>query len=443
MALLIIKEEKQPSRDHRLLQRAVIGRTSDCDIAIKDGHSSRRHAVVYRHGSEYFVRDLDTRNGTQVNGENITTRRLRSGDDVRIGLTRIVLRLDPGEDQSGASFAGMEILERVGAGAASTVYRARQRNLGRLVALKTYPVAEGEDTDHWLRSFGVAALDHPNIARVHDAGVEGGQKYLVMEFVRGTNLAARLRSEGRLSPAECLSIMSQTAQALAHAHNNGVIHANLRPSKIYVQPDGTVKVVDFGLPAPQLPKRGEAAQANVNAVYVSPEQCLGEPPGPSSDIYALGAIFYRIITGHPLFQGTDANDIIQRQILQSPVPPRDLVPDLPEAIASVLNRMLAKNPAERYASGAELADAVMPMVGPAAAAAPGAAEPAPARPAPRERPGPLIGGSPAMALIAGFLLVVALYALFLGSREMGHQAVWLKERIINLWEGEPRDEFAP
>jgi len=448
MAYLTIKEAKKPSRKVDFTGRAVIGRMNDCEVVIKDGHSSRRHVVIYRCGSDYFLHDLNTRNGTLVNGERITTRRLHFDDDILIGLTRVKLR-DDGSGISAKVIAGMDVFEKLGEGRLSRTFRARQKRLGRDIALKLYRVEQREDVDAWFNSVAKTAQVHPNIAGIYDIGIEGDDKYVAMEFVRGVSLEKRLRSEQRLSPAECVSMLSQAAEALAHAHNNGVVHGNLRPNKILIQPDGVVKLVDFGMAPPKVSVAGNNSDLKADPAYLSPEQCQGAMPGPSSDIYALGAIMYRVVTGHPLFQGTDAHDIIQQQMFQSPVPARDIVPNLPDAVVSLLDRMLAKSPSERFASGAELVDGVAPLVG--HSSSPGLpAEPlrqalSPPihqqnrRSAPHSRPASSQPGNPAVALIVGFLLIVMLYSLFLGGRELGRQAVWFKQHLIELMESDSNE----
>ncbi len=441
MAYLTIKEAKKPSRKVDFTGRVAIGRMNDCEVVIKDGHSSRRHAVIYRCCGDYFVRDLNTRNGTLVNGERITTRRLHFDDDILIGLTRVKLR-EGGSGISAQVIAGMDVFEKLGEGRLSRTFRARQKRLGRDIALKLYRVEPREDVEAWFKSVAKAALDHPNIAGIYEIGVEGDDKYVAMEFVRGVSLDERLKSEQRLAPTECVSMLSHMAQALAHAHNNGVVHGNLRPSKIFIQPDAVVKLVDFGMPSPKVSTSGDNSDLKADSAYLSPEQCQGELPGSSSDIYSLGAIMYRVVTGHPLFQGTDAHDIIQQQMLQSPVPAREIVPDLPDSVVSLLDRMLAKSPSERVASGAERVDALAPLVG--HSTSPGLpAEPVgqalgppihqqTGKSASHSRSASSQPGNPAVALIVGFLLIVMLYSLFLGGRELGRQAVWFKQHLIEL-----------
>lgn len=427
MPSLIIQEQNRPDREVELTDRAVIGRTKECSVLLEDAHLSRQHCVVFREGTDYFVQDLDTRNGTQVNGVAIKKQQLRDGDTVSIGLTKLTFRCEQPEAQSLSTIGGLDILETLGSGTSATVYRARHERLDRDFAVKVYPVVEGEDVEGWMRSAAsAAALDHPNVARIHDLGAERGWKYIVMELVQGQSLAEQILSGKAIQPVECLKTISHVADAVACAHEQGLIHGNLRPSKIYLRPDGSVKVVDFGLPLAEVSGSGGKPSSKVDPVYLSPEQCMGYHAVAASDIYSLGAIFYRLVTGVPLFEADSQHSVIEKQMMDAPIPARQIVPTLPDSVAALLDKMLAKTATERLASGKELVAAMEPLL------ATPETRPAPARRKHKDQADEETGGSAAVALIMGFMLIVVLYAVLLGGRELGHQAVWVKQRLMDM-----------
>jgi serine/threonine protein kinase len=270
--------------------------------------------------------------------------------------------------QPPADFADRyQILSVLGQGAFGVVYKARHSLMGRTVAIK---VLHEEMPDSMLmRRFQVEAqaasnLSHPNIVTVYDFGTSSNnQLYLVMDFVEGTDLDETLQSEGRLAVQRALNIFIQACDALEHAHHRGVIHRDLKPSNIMLATtDGaadTVKIVDFGLAklaavnAERLTATGDLLGT---PLYMSPEQCLGEPLDPRSDIYALGCIMYRVLTGHLPIEGKNILATLYQQISAPPVPFEKSAPGLqiPACVEKIVLKALQKDPAARYQSMAEL-----------------------------------------------------------------------------------------
>jgi serine/threonine protein kinase len=270
--------------------------------------------------------------------------------------------------QPPADFADRyQILSVLGQGAFGVVYKARHSLMGRTVAIK---VLHEEMPDSMLmRRFQVEAqaasnLSHPNIVTVYDFGASANnQLYLVMDFVEGTDLDETLQSEGRLAVQRALNIFIQACDALEHAHHRGVIHRDLKPSNIMLATtDGaadTVKIVDFGLAklaavnAERLTATGDLLGT---PLYMSPEQCLGEPLDARSDIYALGCIMYRVLTGHLPIEGKNILATLYQQISAPPVPFEKSAPGLqiPACVEKIVLKALQKDPAARYQSMAEL-----------------------------------------------------------------------------------------
>ncbi len=259
-----------------------------------------------------------------------------------------------------------ELLSPLARGGMGQVWRARDRLLGRPVAVKILRSEFTDDPGFRARfraeAQHAAMMVHPNIASVFDYGevaapdTQESVAYLVMELVDGESLAHLLHRERRLTPELTLSILRQTAAALAAAHAAGIVHRDVKPGNVLVAPDGTVKITDFGVAwsASSVALTG-TGQVIGTAHYLSPEQAEGGKATPASDVYALGAVAYECVAGRRVFDGESSVQIVLRQIRDDPDPlPDDVPPDLRELIL----RALAKDPAVRYADGAALKAAV-------------------------------------------------------------------------------------
>jgi hypothetical protein len=261
-------------------------------------------------------------------------------------------------------FPGHELLEEIGRGGMGVVYRARQTELDREVALKVvlHAAFAGSDVQDRIRKEAeiIARLDHPNIVRVHGVGEVEGLPYFTMEHCPGGSLARRLAG-GPLAPAEAAGLVERLARAVQAAHEQRVVHRDLKPANVLFAADGTPKVADFGL-ARRTDEAGQTASGAVLGTpsYMAPEQARGRgrKAGPAADVWALGAILYECFTGRPPFRADDALDTLVAVASQRPVPPRQLAPHVSRALEAVCLRCLEKDPARRFASAAELADAL-------------------------------------------------------------------------------------
>jgi len=260
---------------------------------------------------------------------------------------------------------GCEIISLVSQGGMGRLYQARQLSLDRTVAVKVLSpelVANHEFLARFRREAkALANLVHPNIVAVHDFGHEGEVHAIVMEYVEGESVADILAQTNIIPPLRAVNIVRQVAQGLQCAHQHGIIHCDLKPENILITPDGVAKVVDFGL-AKSL--RGNAMKVTQEGTilgtptYMSPEQCEGRPLDGRSDIYSLGATFYRMVAGRDAFEGENAFAIMLKH-QKEPVPdPRDFNADLPREIARVITRMMQKDPARRYQSASEVVAAL-------------------------------------------------------------------------------------
>src|SRR5581483_4962389 len=263
---------------------------------------------------------------------------------------------------AGRRLGHFELIEAVGAGGMAAVLKARDLELGRVVALKILPPEAAHDPESVTRfkqeARAAARLDHENIARVYFCGEDQGLHFIAFEFVEGDNLRALLDRRGPLPPAEAVHYMLQVATGLAHAAARGVVHRDIKPSNIIVTPAGRAKIVDMGLARHRDGPADGVTQSGVTLGtfdYISPEQAL-EPrqADARSDIYSLGCTFYHVLTGQPpVPDGTAAKKLHHHQHVP-PTDPRALNPAVPDELALVLGRMMAKDAGLRYQRPEEL-----------------------------------------------------------------------------------------
>jgi predicted Ser/Thr protein kinase len=274
----------------------------------------------------------------------------------------------------GSRLGNFELMEAIGAGGMATVIKARDVDLGRIVALKILPPATARDSEavtrFKLEARAAAKLDHENIARVYFCGEDRNLHFIAFEFVEGENLRQRIDRAGRLSATDAIHYLLQLSSGLAHAADRGVIHRDIKPSNILITPDGKAKIVDMGL-ARHLDGHsvnGGVTQSGVTLGtfdYISPEQALDPRRADiRSDIYSLGCAFYHALTGRPpVPEGTAAKKLYAHEN-ESPTDPRDLNPAVPDGLAMVLAKMMAKKPDYRYQSPADLATDLTMLLGP-------------------------------------------------------------------------------
>lgn len=256
---------------------------------------------------------------------------------------------------------GYEIREQIGAGGMGTVYKAWQASMERFVAVKVLPAHLTHDAQ-FLERFrreakAIAQLEHPHILPAYDFGTQDGVLYIAMRYVAGGTLRDLMR-RGPLPSSELIRLGAQIGGALAHAHQNGVIHRDLKPGNILLSPEGEAFLGDFGLArlAALSPVSGSSVIGT--PAYMSPEQGQGLPADARSDVYALGILLFELATGRLPFEADTALGLILKHI-HEPLPrPRQLVPQLPETLEQVIVRATAKDPAARYQTAGELVAAL-------------------------------------------------------------------------------------
>ena len=247
-----------------------------------------------------------------------------------------------------------EILESIGVGASSTVFKARDTLIGRIVAIKT--LQAGLNDDAWRERFMseariIGQLSHPRIVKLHDVGIDetSGSPYLVMEFVVGQTLEKHVAAK-KPELQQVYSWGAALARALAYAHEQGIIHGDIKPANIMINQDGRVMLTDFGI------ARFAAHVTHVGGLrgtpaYLSPEQIEGTPTDGRSDIFSLGIVLYQLATGQRPFQ-SDSVEAVCAQILKAKItPPTKVNPMLPRAFDGIIERCMARKPENRYANG--------------------------------------------------------------------------------------------
>lgn len=268
----------------------------------------------------------------------------------------------------GSRLGSFELLECVGGGGMGRVYRARDLNLDRIVAVKVLSREQAADAETLLRfrneALSAARLNHENIVQVYHVGEEEGLPYIVFEFIEGQNLRARVEQQGGLPLAEALSYTLQVTEALAHAAERNVVHRDIKPSNVLITGEGRVKLIDMGLARLQRPSAaGDLTASGVTLGtfdYISPEQARDPRTADvRSDIYSLGCTLFYMLAGQPPFpEGTVLQKLLQHQA-ENPPDIRRFRPDLPEEVSALLRRMMAKDPRRRFQSAAELTDALL------------------------------------------------------------------------------------
>ncbi|HEV7898513.1 MAG TPA: serine/threonine-protein kinase [Planosporangium sp.] len=254
--------------------------------------------------------------------------------------------------------------EPVADGGMGQVWRATDVSLGRTVAVKVLRPAlltdPGFDARFRAEARTMAALTHPNVVNVYDYGrsalaTGGDVAFLVMAYVDGEPLSRRIADAGRLPTTEAMSVVAQAAEALHAAHLRGIVHRDVKPANLLIQPSGMVTLVDFGVARSAAVTQITTANAILGtAMYMAPEQASGRQVSPATDIYALGAVAYHCLAGHPPFDGDGPLQIALRHVSEEPPP---LPGDIPLAARTLVERAMAKDPADRHATAAELAAA--------------------------------------------------------------------------------------
>jgi dienelactone hydrolase len=259
---------------------------------------------------------------------------------------------------AGRTIAHYRILEQLGAGGMGVVYKAVDTKLNRLVALKFLPAHMQHDPELKRQLIeearAASALDHPNIVVIHDIEETGGDLFIAMTYHEGATLREKIA--GGLDVKDALLIARQIAAGLAKAHDHGIFHRDIKPSNVIVAKDGVARIIDFGLARSVDITITTGGTVRGTPLYMSPEQAMGKPADPRTDLWSLGAVLYEMLAGRPPFQGDTQLRVMHAVVNEDPPPLRELRAGLPEEIQRITARALRKDPDSRYQSAADMAD---------------------------------------------------------------------------------------
>ncbi len=252
------------------------------------------------------------------------------------------------------------LTEQIGMGGMAIVYRAVDLRTGHNVAVKVLRPEYNEDSEFISRfqreAEAASKMTHHNIVNLLDVGMDGENRYLVMEYVQGKTLKTVIQERGKLSPALAGQIAIRILSALEHAHRNGIVHRDIKPQNILVHADGHIKVADFGIARianSSTLTKGDNVMGSVH--YFSPEQAKGEGANAASDLYSTGIVLYEMLTGRVPYDGDNPVAVAMQHLHATPVPIQNLAPDVPPALVRVCMKAMEKNPALRYQSARDMA----------------------------------------------------------------------------------------
>jgi serine/threonine protein kinase len=266
------------------------------------------------------------------------------------------------ESLVGRTFEKCRIIAKLGTGGMGSVWLAEHFGLGRKVAVKILPPEMGRDPEYVARFMREATtagrMEHPNIVQIHDVGYAEGRHFIVMQYVDGESLSTVVDNLGAMDPKDAAKIAAGMLRGLQHAHEEGVVHRDVKPDNVLITKGDEPKLLDFGLAietetALQITKDGMVVGT---PYYLAPEQARGQKATPLCDIYAAGVTLYYLLTGKRPFVGATALAVLNKHIHEPPVPPIKHRPVIPKTLNDIVLKMMAKKPAERYPSAGAAAD---------------------------------------------------------------------------------------
>ncbi len=385
--------------------RLLIGSDPErADYVIEGAGIDGLHCAIGRlKGGSWAIKDLGSRFGTSVNGQPASASRLSAGDVIVLGSRRLLV-IDPTAEsqanqtaqqetsqpapvapiptespaevspdqeadapkgpqlssrQSPPTIPGYTIRRYLGRGASGTVWLARQESLAREVALKVLSPKRAQDADFVARFQGearaAAALNHPNVVHIYDVGAANGFHYLSMEFMDQGCLEIELVLNGPLPWRKTLEVISDAARGLSYAQSQGLLHRDIKPANLMRGSDGRTRLADLGLATSIEAVEVDGTQDGQRTLvgtpqFLAPEVVRGDPASPASDLYSLGATAYRLLSGHTPFEAERTADVLRSVLRDEPESLASRVPGLPAPVASLVHRMLAKDPDARPAS---------------------------------------------------------------------------------------------
>ena len=269
-----------------------------------------------------------------------------------------------------------QLEESLGSGGMAVVYRARDLELERPVAVKILREDYSNDPDFRERfrqeARAAANLSHPNLVTVHDFGLDRGRLFIVLEHVPGTDLKTTLQRRGRLGVEEAVDLMTQACAGVGYAHRAGLVHCDLKPHNLLITPDRRLKVTDFGIARALASIKPEEHSEIVwgSPLYFAPEQAAGGPPSPASDVYSLGVVLFEMLTGQPPFNAPTAAELSRLHRSVPPPAPRQLNPAISAGLEHIILKVLSKEPTARFRTADQLGRVLNSLSQPQPAALP-------------------------------------------------------------------------
>jgi serine/threonine-protein kinase len=366
MPLLVVEKGHDKGKAIPLQPKgtALIGRDSSTAFPLHDTMASRMHCKIEAREDGYYLHDLESMNGTYLNGSKIKEpAKLTFGDLIKVGETLFTFQSDDSSATtlSGQRVGGYRIVERLGRGGMGTVYKAEQIDLQRMVALKVISEEHTKDEDfvelfvHEARA--AAKLNHPNVVQVYDVKRHGDIYYFSMEYVSGGSVQDVLNKQRKIGVDQTVQWILDAARGLDYAHKKGIVHRDVKPDNLMISETGMVKIGDMGLARGLNEKVGPEEETSVIGTphYIAPEQVLGRPADFRCDIYSLGATAYRMLAGVTPFQAPSVRDLVNKKVREDAPPAHDFNSEVPKALSEIVGRMMARDPERRYQTMAEVA----------------------------------------------------------------------------------------
>ncbi|MDM8529965.1 FHA domain-containing protein [Anaerolineales bacterium HSG25] len=357
------------------------GRSPECDIMITTGLVSRIHALLIYEDGHYVLYDENSTNGTWVNGQRVLEHYLKPDDRFQIGSSIFVLRLaknvslphtppsiptpaglkvdDSSSGLYSRTLADYELLDSWSGGMA-TVYKARSRHSGQIIALKVLKAEDPYTRDKFIKEIEVGkTLRHDHIVPVLGGGRDQGKWFMIMAFMAGKTLEKHLIKGIPIEIDFAVKVVGQMCDALSYAHQRGVYHRDIKPANILFNEDQSAMLGDFGIArlAQSVTMTAKGAILGTPQ-YMSYEQAVGQRADHRSDIYSLGILFYKMLTGYLPFEYKEPLRLINAHINEIPKPPSELNPDIPNHLEAVILKSMDKDVATRFQTATEMAQAM-------------------------------------------------------------------------------------
>ena len=340
----------------------LIGSSPASALRIQEAGVIEEHAVVKAlKGSGFGIK---AHGAVRVNGSEVQASPLSDGDVIEIGTTRIAFGQT--QERGLPNISGYRIIDVLGRGGMGTVYRAEQVSLHRQVALKVLKQEQTSDPS-FIAQFvaearAAAKLQHPNVVSVFDVEHDGDTYYYAMELMHEGSCEDWLKQNGVMPVDRALQVIADAAAGLAYAESLGIVHRDIKPDNLMLDQHGAIKIADLGLASNATDATEERAIGTPH--FMAPEQVLSKDLDHRTDLYALGCTFYRLVTGKTPFRGQTVKDILRAQVKDQPEPASRVNPEVPAEVAAIIQRLMAKEPNDRYQTANDLIEELEALLQP-------------------------------------------------------------------------------